>query len=64
MSYSDSPVVPVVSSERGVISTGLTIRELLASMAMQSLISKGESPRQTARLAVQHADALLAELEK
>lgn len=46
--------------------TGLSKREMFAAMAMQGLVAYGFStdPSSASDLAVKHADALIAELEK
>jgi len=60
----DSPVSPISIGRLG----GFTKREFLAAMAMQGALSGlppevDYSPRRTAKVAVQHADALLEALE-
>lgn len=62
----DQPAHPVPWHE-GQPATGLTKRELLAAMAMQGLNAcrqRSETSRELAAIAVEDADALLAELAK
>lgn len=64
--------IPISGNEDGCIyntleacggkNGGLTKRELIAAMAMQSLTT--EKPEDCAAIAVAYADALLAELQK
>ena len=62
------PAYPLLRSTNGF--NGLTKRELLAGMAMQGLLANPRDsawnfdPERVARSAVEHADALLAELAK
>lgn len=52
--------------ERKVMSEGITKREMMATHVASGLISSGYDAtfEQTARLSVNYADALLAELER
>jgi hypothetical protein len=60
------PVVVNLAMDARVEQGGLTKRELFAAMAMLGLVVAGWStdPRSAAELAVKHAAALLAALEK
>lgn len=69
MKNGDQPAIPnalAVRTNDGYMSTsGLTKRELFAAMAMQGLMANGEMlSHERAAYAVEHADDLLAALEK
>ena len=57
---------PISETETGLyLHTGLTKREHFAGLSMQNLISDSSlSPSEASRLAIDYADALLAELDK
>lgn len=58
-------VQQVGSSISTTFNSGLTRRELFAAMAMSGLVQfEPTNPKSAADLAVRHADALIAELEK
>ena len=67
--YIDASQVPSGAPtlrERKVMSSGMTKREMMAMHVASGLISSGYDAtfEQTARLSVNYADALLAELER
>lgn len=59
----NAPAFPDTGAGQWQPSSGLTVRELFAAMAMQALADE-EYPDDCAREAVKYADALLAELAK
>lgn len=57
--YEGEDIAPGITSEY----SGLTVREHFAGLAMQGLLMQGPNlPEDIAELAVQHADALIANL--
>ena len=67
MNNADRPAAPIeceIFDDSGD-NVGLTKREHLAGLAMQALISDSSlSPSEVSKLAIDYADALLAELDK
>lgn len=68
MSIGDRPAFPIVDPDGVIAAGGLTKRELFAAMAMQGFCSNSVMTEtghaDMARMAVEQADALLAELAK
>lgn len=66
MSKANEPAFPIKINNHDLY-FGLTKRELIAAMAMQKMVdptNRKEWANQVAKIAVDYADALLAELEK
>ena len=69
MSLADKPAYPVPNDANANQPMGMTYREWLAGRAMQGLLANHkfadipDIPKSVARWSVNHADALIAELE-
>jgi hypothetical protein len=59
----DRPAFPTNESSELNLTPGMTLREYYAGLAMQGLLMRDSfRPADAARMAVAHADALIAEL--
>jgi hypothetical protein len=69
MKNADIPAMPVIAEympdgKPKTTFVGLTKRELFAAMAMQGILSSGQSVHYVAGAAIDYAEALLAALEQ